>query len=73
METASSVMLQQEIGSAVVRARRRHRLTQQALARRLGTRQANICRIEKGMQNLSLDLLARLDRILKLGLQLKVR
>ena len=65
--------LQREIGEGVTRARRKQGLTQQSLARKMRTRQANISRIERGMQNLSLDLLLRLNDTLHLGLKLTVR
>jgi ribosome-binding protein aMBF1 (putative translation factor) len=68
-----TLIVQREIGAAVAGARKRSRLTQKALARALGTKQANISRIERGMQNLSLDLLIRLDRVLKMGLNISVR
>ncbi len=70
MAKTSITTIQREIGEAVARARKRNRLTQQGLARKLGTRQANISRVERGLQNLSLDLLARLDN--ELGLNLKI-
>ncbi len=74
LSIATSVTeLQREIGDAVARARKRNRLTQQSLGRRLRTRQANISRIERGMQNLSLDLLVRLDDALGFDLKISVR
>jgi transcriptional regulator with XRE-family HTH domain len=72
MTRTSVVGLQRKIGMAVAKARRGQGLTQQGLARALGTRQANISRIERGLQNLSLDLLVRLDDALRLGLKVQV-
>jgi transcriptional regulator with XRE-family HTH domain len=72
MEKTSLVELQQKIGNAVAMARREQGLTQQALAHGMGTRQANISRIERGLQNLSLDLLMRLDQELGLSLQIEL-
>ena len=69
----SLVAIQKVIGNAVTAARKRERLTQQKLAQMMKTQQANISRIERGMQNLSLDLLIRLDRALGLGLKITVR
>ena len=69
----SLVAMQKVIGNAVTAARKRERLTQQKLAQMMKTQQANISRIERGMQNLSLDLLIRLDRALGLGLKITVR
>ena len=73
MKRTSVAELQRKIGGAVSKARREQGLTQQALARVMRTRQANISRIERGLQNLSLDLLARLDDVLHLGLKILVR
>ncbi len=70
MKRISVAGLQRQIGKAVAEARREQGLTQQALARTLRTRQANISRIERGLQNLSLDLLVRLDDTLNLGLKI---
>lgn len=72
MEKTSLVELQREIGRTVARARREQEMTQQALARTMRTRQANISRIERGLQNLSLDLLVRLNNTLNLGLKILV-
>jgi transcriptional regulator with XRE-family HTH domain len=72
MTKTSSEELQRKIGNAVAKARREQGLTQQALARGMGTRQANISRIERGLQNLSLDLLMRLDQELGLSLQIEL-
>jgi transcriptional regulator with XRE-family HTH domain len=70
MTRTSVAGLQRKIGMAVAKARREQGLTQQGLARVLRTRQANISRIERGLQNLSLDLLARLNDVLRLGLKI---
>jgi transcriptional regulator with XRE-family HTH domain len=67
------ISIQREVGETVARARKRDGLTQQGLARKLGTRQANISRIERGLQNLSLDILVRLDDALGLGLKIEFR
>jgi len=73
MAKASLIELQREIGKAVAKARLEQGLTQQGLARQLKTRQANISRIERGLQNLSLDLLARLSDALSLRLHLRLK
>jgi len=69
----SCVELQREIGEAVATARKQNGLTQQGLARIMKTRQANISRIERGLQNLSLDLLLRLENILGINLSITVK
>jgi transcriptional regulator with XRE-family HTH domain len=73
MKKSSLIELQREIGNAVAKVRRERGLTQQALARRMRTQQANISRIERGLQNLSLDLLVRLDHTLGLDLNIAVK
>ena len=72
MKKTTVAELQRKIGDAIAKARRDRGMTQQGLARVMRTRQANISRIERGMQNLSLDLLVRLDAALKLGLKISV-
>ena len=72
MAKTSLVELQREIGNTVARARLDQGLTQQELAHSLKTRQANISRIERGLQNLSLDLLVRLNRALNLHLKIEL-
>jgi transcriptional regulator with XRE-family HTH domain len=70
MGRTSVTEIQRKIGKAVAEARQAQGLTQQALAGILKTRQANISRIERGLQNLSLDLLVRLSDTLRLGLKI---
>ena len=49
------------IGNLIRDARKHRGLTQQQLAERLATSQSAVNRIEKGHQNLSLEMLARKD------------
>lgn len=51
----------ERIGDFVARVRQERGMTQAELARRLGTSQSAINRIEKGRQNLSIETLARLS------------
>ena len=73
MTKTSLVELQRKIGRAVARERLEQGLTQQALARNMKTRQANISRIERGFQNLSLDLLVRLSDALDFRLSVAIK
>lgn len=73
MKKASAAGLQRDIGTVVVRVRQQRGLTQQKLARAMGTRQANISRIERGLQNLSLEFLKRLASVLRLKLKISMR
>ena len=47
----------QSIVQKLTQARLEKGLSQEQLAKRIGTQRSNICRIEKGTQNLSLDLI----------------
>lgn len=46
-------------------ARIEKNISQQELADRLGTKRSNICRIERGRQNISLDMLFRIAAVLE--------
>ena len=54
-----------EIGSLIARARAIQNLTQLELAEAVGTSQSAINRIEKGKQNISLEMVQKLSRCLK--------
>jgi UDP-N-acetylglucosamine 1-carboxyvinyltransferase len=54
----------EKIGSLIYQIRQERGLTQAEFARRLGTSQSAINRIEKGRQNLSLDTLGRISDVL---------
>ncbi len=57
-----------QLGKLVRDARRRHGLTQGQLAEALATSQSAIARIERGNQNLSLDMISRIGAVLDTGL-----
>lgn len=59
---ASERDLKQRLGEQIFLARERSGLTQQALARRLGTRQTNISRMERGDSNFTIELLQKIAR-----------
>ena len=48
----------------LTQARLEKGLSQEQLAKRIGTQRSNICRIEKGTQNLSLDLMLKIAEAL---------
>ena len=54
----------QKIISMLTAARIEKGLSQQELADRIGTQRSNICRIESGAQNISLDMLLKISRAL---------
>jgi UDP-N-acetylglucosamine 1-carboxyvinyltransferase len=53
-----------KIGQLVAELRTNHKLTQAELATKLGTSQSAINRIEKGSQNISLEIIARISSVL---------
>lgn len=59
------------LGDAVLHARLDHGWTQTELARRVGTRQANISRIEDGLANPTLNLIQRIMDVLELDMQFR--
>ena len=65
---AKSTSYQVEIGALIARLRKQKGLTQSELARLVGTSQSAIHRIERGQQNISLDMIKRLS--LELGGQI---
>jgi transcriptional regulator with XRE-family HTH domain len=59
-----------ELGNAVLRGRIKRGWSQSDLAEEVGTKQANISRIEAGLANPTLDLIQRLCEVLDLELKL---
>ena len=57
------------LGDAVLRARIERGWSQTELAARVGTKQANISRIEAGLANPTLDLIQKIIRVLELGIE----
>lgn len=55
---------QYKVGKIFMKARQSAGMTQQELARHAKTRQANISRLERGIQNPSLDFLMKVARVL---------
>ena len=64
--------IQRKIGEDIVRARRQAGMTQQELARHAKTRQANISRLERGIQKPSVEFLERVARSLGRKIQIKI-
>lgn len=60
----------QRIISALTSARMEKGISQQALADAVGTRKSNICRIESGGQNISLDMLLKITNALGLDVNM---
>ena len=57
-------MDRQEIIARLVEARLEKGISQSELARMIGTQRSNICRLESGAQNLSLDMLLKIAEAL---------
>jgi transcriptional regulator with XRE-family HTH domain len=64
--------IQRKIGEEVARARREAGMTQQELARHARTRQANISRLERGIQNPSVEFLERVAQSLGRKIQIRI-
>ncbi len=58
-----------EIAYQVLQLRKRKRMSQAALARKIGTKQSNIARIESGQQNLTIEMLEKIARALDRNLK----
>ncbi len=57
------------IGKGLKRIREKRKLTQTALAERVGVRQGTVARIETGERNPSMDLLQRLAKVLEVTVE----
>ena len=64
--------IQRRIGEEVARARKQVGMTQQELARYAKTRQANISRLERGIQNPSVEFLERVAKSLGKKIRIKI-
>lgn len=58
----------EKIGDLIQRARLLRNMTQTELAEKVGTSQSAINRIEKGKQNVSLEMIEKIGKVLKVGL-----
>ncbi len=64
--------IQRKLGEEVARARRSSGMTQQTLARLAKTRQANVSRLERGIQNPSVEFLERVAKSLGKKIRIKI-
>lgn len=62
---------QLEIAYQILQLRKQNGLSQAALAKKLGTRQANVARLESGQQNFTTDTLCKLAAIFKRELKIE--
>ena len=65
-------MGRQEIIAQLVEARLERNISQAELARMIGTQRSNICRLESGMQNPSLDMIIRIADALNKSVSLSL-
>lgn len=63
----------QQIIALLTAARIEKGVSQQELADRIGTKRSNICRIESGAQNISLDMLLRISKALGKDVRVTLR
>lgn len=61
-----------EVAYRIAELRRLRRMSQEELAKRIGSTQSNIARIENGRQNLSLNLLGKIAQALDSKLQISL-
>ena len=66
-EATDRLQMQLDLGWAILMARLAKDWSQRELAERVGTRQANISRIECGVANPTLDLISRILRVLEIS------
>ena len=64
MTDDSIIKMRQSIISKLTQARLEKGISQAQLAEMIGTQRSNICRIESGTQNLSLDMLIKISQAL---------
>ena len=63
---------QLEIAYQILKLRKQKKLSQAQLAKKLGTKQSNIARMETGQQNFSIEMLNNIARALKVDLSIKL-
>ena len=61
---------QLEIAYAVLKLRKKHKMTQEELAKKVGTTQSNIARLESGQQNFTVATLMKIAKIFEKKLEI---
>lgn len=64
--------LRKQASASIVYQRLKHNMSQKELADKIGTKRSNISRIESGTQNISLDMLAKIQDVFENGIELEV-
>lgn len=62
-----------DVGYQVFLARERAKMTQAELARRIGTKQSNISRLEFGNYNFTVEMLSKIAQALKADLKIEIK
>ena len=62
-----------EAVAQIIRARKEQNMTQEELARRIGTQKSNISRLESGNYNPSLDMLIKIAKALGKNLNIRLQ
>jgi len=62
---------QLEIAYQILKLRKQKRLSQAELAKRIGTKQSNVARMEAGQQNFTTDTLQKIASVLKRELKIE--
>lgn len=65
MDRDELLQKRQDIVAQLIEARMERNMTQEELARKIGTQRSNVCRIESGAQNLTLDMLLKISSALE--------
>ena len=60
-----------EVAYQILQLRKQKRISQAELAKKIGTRQSDIARIESGQQNLTTDTLQKIATVLKRDLKIQ--
>ena len=61
---------QLEIAYAVLKLRKKHKMSQAELARKVGTTQSNVARMESGQQNFTVATLIKIEKSLEKKLEI---
>ena len=59
-----------EVALQVIQLRKKKKMSQAALAKKIGTRQSNIARLESGQQNLTIEMLEKIARAFNQNLKI---
>ena len=62
---------QLEISYAILQLRKKKKMSQAQLAKKIGTKQSNIARMESGQQNFSVDMLDKIANAMNCKLNIK--